>query len=250
MIVLVDVGNTRIKWAELAAGVLVSHGSAVHRGAADAAFAAFGAALRGKVTRIVAANVAGIGLAERLRAVAAERGAEFDLVAVSAERLGVRCGYDDPGRLGVDRWVAVLAAHRRAGGAACVVSAGTAVTFDLVDRTGQHRGGLILPGARLFAVALDRHTSDIGVTAAAAAVPRGLDLLGRDTDAAVAHGAWLALAAGVDRAIATVARELGAAPRVFVTGGDAPTLRAWLEAETEERADLVLEGLALLAAPG
>jgi type III pantothenate kinase len=109
---------------------------------------------------------------------------------------------------------------------------------------------LILPGARLFAVALDRHTSDIGVTAAAAAVPRGLDLLGRDTDAAVAHGAWLALAAGVDRAIATVARELGAAPRVFVTGGDAPTLRAWLEAETEERADLVLEGLALLAAPG
>jgi type III pantothenate kinase len=112
---------------------------------------------------------------------------------------------------------------------------------------GRHLGGLILPGARLFATALDRHTSNIGRTTAHGAVPRGLELLGRDTDTAVSHGAWLALAATVDRAVATVGQELGAAPAVYVTGGDAATLRPWLETKTEERADLVLEGLARFA---
>lgn len=251
MIVLVDVGNTRIKWAQLARdGTLVGHGSAAHRASLDGALAAFAAALPGGTTRIVAANVAGERVGESLRALATRRGVELELIAVSAERLGVRCAYQDPRRLGVDRWVGLLAAYRRAGGAACVVSAGTAVTFDAVDATGKHLGGLILPGARLFAAALDRHTSNIGATTAHGAVPRGLDLLGRDTDTAVAHGAWLALAAAVDRVVAAVARELPAAPVVYLTGGDAVTLSGWLVTKTQERADLVLEGVALLAARG
>jgi type III pantothenate kinase len=249
MIVLVDVGNSRIKWAELAGRSLARRGSAVHRDSLEAGLGAFVAALPQATRRIVAANVAGERVTEHLRAVVAQRGIELELVAVTHERLGVRCGYDDPARLGVDRWVGVLAAHARTGGAACVVSAGTAVTFDLVDAAGVHRGGLIWPGARLFAAALDRYTSDIGPTVEAEQVRRGLDLFGRGTDAAVAHGAWLALAAAIDRAVSIARSELGASPRVFVTGGDAGTLRPWLETETEERADLVLEGLALLAEP-
>lgn len=250
MIVLVDVGNTRIKWAQLADGRLSAQGSALHRESLEAAMSEFAAVLPAGARRIVAANVAGERVAGPLRVLAAQRGAALEFAAVSAERLGVRCAYEDPRRLGVDRWVAVIAAYRLAAGAACVVSAGTAVTFDVVDTMGQHLGGLILPGARLFAAALDRHTSNIGRTTTHSAVPRGLELLGRDTDTAVAHGAWLALAAAVDRAVATVARDLGAAPAVYVTGGDAATLCPWLETKTQERADLVLEGLALLAAPG
>ena len=80
------------------------------------------------------------------------------------------------------------------------------------------------------------------------AVAHGLDLLGRNTDAAVGHGAWLALAAALDRAVATVAGALGAMPVVYLTGGDADALRGWLESRVELRADLVLEGLALFAA--
>jgi type III pantothenate kinase len=249
MIVLVDVGNSRIKWAELEGRVIVRRGSAVHRDSLDVGFGAFAAALPQATRRIVAANVAGERVTERLQALAAGRGIALELVAVTHERLGVRCGYDDPARLGVDRWVGVLAAHGRTGGAACVVSAGTAVTFDLVDAAGVHRGGLIWPGARLFAASLDRNTSGIGPTAEGGSPPRGLDLFGRGTDAAVAHGAWLALAAATDRAVSIAGRELGESPRVFVTGGDAGTLRTWLETATEERADLVLEGLALLAEP-
>ncbi len=245
---LVDIGNTRIKWALLDAGRLARPGGAVHRGSSDAALQALEAALPQDVERIVIANVAGDDIAGRLRARTGAR-AELVFIAATSERFGVRCAYADPRRLGVDRWVSVLAAHRLAAGdAACVIQAGTAVTFDAVAGNGAHLGGLILPGAQLLAATLDRNTSNIGATPLAAAVPRGLDLLGRDTGAAVGHGAMLALAAALDRAVRTVAVALATSPKVYLTGGDATTLRDWLETKTEQRADLVLEGLALFAA--
>jgi len=247
MTVLVDIGNTRIKWATLADGRLVRQGSAVHRDALDESVAAFAAELPPR-PRIIAANVAGEPLAARLAALVASRpGASLELVATSAEQFGVRCGYAEPSRLGVDRWIAVLAAYHAARGAACAIDAGTAVTLDAVDATGAHLGGLIFPSARLIASALDRNTSNIGRTGVAPVVARGLDLLGRNTDAAVGHAAWLALAAALDRAVATVARALGTRPVVYLTGGDAAALHGWLETRVELRADLVLEGLTLFA---
>jgi type III pantothenate kinase len=245
--VLVDVGNTRIKWATLERGALVGRGTAVHRDSLDAAAAAFTASLPEK-PRIVAANVAGDAVAKRLSVAAAARpGASLTFVTTSKQRFGVRCAYADPSKLGVDRWVAIVAAHHRARGAACVIDAGTAATFDAVDSTGAHLGGLIVAGARLLAASLDRHTSDIGHTSAQPAVAHGLELLGRNTDSAVSNGAWLALAAALDRAVATVTRALGSTPTVYLTGGDAEALRGWLESRVEVRADLVLEGLALFA---
>lgn len=247
MTLLVDIGNTRIKWATLSGGELVRRGSAVHRDSLDAAVAALAVELPARA-RVVAANVAGEGVAERLRALVATRpGASLTLVATSAERFGVRCAYAEPRRLGVDRWVAVLAAYHAARGAACAISAGTAVTFDAVDAHGEHLGGLIFPSAPLLAAALDRNTSDIGSTAAAPAVARGLELFGRNTDAAVGHAAWLALSSALDRAVATVERALGTRPVVYLSGGDADALRGWLETRVELRADLVLEGLKLFA---
>ncbi|HUQ51064.1 MAG TPA: type III pantothenate kinase [Gammaproteobacteria bacterium] len=248
MAVLVDIGNTRIKWALLERGRLTGRGSAVHRDSLDAAIAALDAALPAK-PQIIASNVAGDVAAARLEAlVAARPGASLELVSTSAERFGVRCAYADPSRLGVDRWVAVLAAHHaQRARAACVLSAGTAVTFDAVDAAGLHLGGLIIPGASLLAAALDRHTSNIGRTAPATAVPEGLELLGRNTDKAVGHGAWLAIAAALDRAVATIADALRTTPVVYLTGGDADALRGWLATRVELRADLVLEGLQLFA---
>jgi len=247
MTVLVDIGNTRIKWAMLAKGRLERRGSVVHRDSLDAALAAFEAELPPR-PRVIAANVAGEAFAKRLAALVATRpGASLEIVATAAERFGVRCGYAEPQRLGVDRWVAVLAAYHAAGGAACAIDAGTAVTFDAVDAAGMHLGGLFFPSARVIASALDRNTSNIGSTGVRPVVARGLDLLGRDTDAAVGHAAWLALSAALDRAVATVARSLGAAPVVYLTGGDAQALQGWLETRVELRADLVLEGLALFA---
>jgi len=244
---LVDIGNTRIKWALYDGKNLGQHGNAVHRGVADAALQTFAREVPRTVTRVIVANVAGDVMERRLRAVIGGR-AEIDFVATTAERFGVRCAYAEPHRLGVDRWLGVLAAHTLAAGPACVIGAGTAVTFDAVAGDGAHLGGLILPGARLFASALDRNTSNIGATPLPAAAPKGVALLGRDTATAVGHGAMLAIASALDRAVRAVEPRVGAAPRVYITGGDAPDLRDWLETKVEPRADLVLEGLALFAA--
>ena len=186
MTVLVDIGNTRIKWATLASDKLVRRGSAVHRDSLDAAVAMLAAELPARA-RVIAANVAGAAMAQRLEEVVAQRpGSSLELVATAGERFGVRCAYADPSRLGVDRWVAVLASYHAARGAACAISAGTAVTFDAVDAASAHLGGLIFPSSRLSAAALDRETSNIGSTAPAAAVgfgprPRNLRAMATST---------------------------------------------------------------------
>jgi type III pantothenate kinase len=247
MSLVIDIGNTRIKWAEVDDGGLRGHGQAAHLDDFEAAFEKLAAALPKQSARVVVANVAGERFAKRLAELVRLRfRIEPELVVPTAERFGVRCGYANPARLGADRWCATLAAHRLAG-AACVIGAGTAVTFDAVGADGRHLGGLIFAGPRLVADALERSTSNVGATALADAAPRGAALLGTNTDAAVGHAALLGVAAAIDRAVATVGHALGATPTVFLTGGDAARLRGWLETATQERADLVLEGLALFA---
>jgi type III pantothenate kinase len=253
MQVVIDIGNTRIKWARVEDGRLSNAGNAVHRDATDRAFAALAAALPKDLSHAIVANVAGDAIARQLTELLQIRSRiQPEFVAVHAEQFGVRCAYADPSRLGVDRWIAVLAAHHLAPGAACVIDAGTAATFDAVDSRGLHLGGLILPGPQLLAAALDRNTSRIGATPAARSVPTGLDLLGKSTDAAVGNGAMLALAGALDRAVDAVETALAERAKVYLTGGDAPALRGWLETEVDLRADLVLEGLALFshAPPG
>jgi type III pantothenate kinase len=122
------------------------------------------------------------------------------------------------------------------------------VTFDAVDGRGRHLGGLILPGDRLMRESLAANTGRIGAVEPADEPLWDLDLLGRSTEEAVGRGARLALAAAVDRALATVAQSEGRMPALLVTGGDGAALAAWLESEASFRADLVLEGLAAVAA--
>jgi type III pantothenate kinase len=247
--VVMDIGNARIKWARVEQGRLVGQGHALHVESIDRALDALAASLPNTVDRVVAANVAGPEFAQRLGALIRRRyRVDPEFVATRAEQLGVRCAYADPSKLGVDRWVAMIAAHHAAARAACVIAAGTAVTFDAVDARGVHLGGLILAGPRLMARALELNTHGIGETSPAAAPGTGLDLLGKSTEAAVGSGAMLALAAALDRALGRVAGSLGETPAVFLTGGDGPALRGWLETEleVEPRADLVLEGLALV----
>jgi type III pantothenate kinase len=254
--VVVDIGNARIKWARAESGRLRERDHALHTSDVEGAAHAFAESLAGEpVERIVVANVAGDAVARMLETVAKERlGVGLEIVRTARETLGVRCAYRDPSRLGVDRWVAVIAAHRAAAARrdgprpACVINAGTALTFDAVDVRGRHLGGLILPGPRIAADALARLTHGIGETPPAAGKPAGLGMLGRSTEDAVGYGALFAPAAAFDRASKVVAEELGVPPVVYLAGGEADVLRPWLETDVHVEADLVLKGLALIAA--
>ena len=252
MILVVDIGNSRIKWACATGHGLVDPGEIPHEGVSAAAFQALDQGGPPGVDRVMVVNVAGEVAGSAFAKFAQRRwGLTPQFAATAREAHGLRCGYADPSRLGADRWVALIAAYRLAGGAACVIDAGTAVTLDAVDVRGHHLGGLILAGPRVIAAALDRQTSGIGETRGQPRPGRGADVLGTSTNEAVAKGAMLGLAGALDRALAAVARDLGVQPAVYITGGDAVPLSEWLETRCEYRRHLVLEGLACIAAaPG
>jgi type III pantothenate kinase len=141
LILLVDIGNSRVKWARWERGVLGAQSAAVHAGWSpeDWRRELFAG---GAVDRVVVASVAGpacrAALADATRD-ATGRTAEF--VATDREAAGVRNGYADPGQLGVDRWVAVIGAWHRVRGACVVADVGTALTIDVVGADGRHHGG-------------------------------------------------------------------------------------------------------------
>lgn len=166
-------------------------------------------------------------------------------VAESAEELGgVRNGYRDYQRLGLDRWLALVAGYRLAGGACLVLDLGTAVTSDLVDAAGQHLGGYICPGVPLMRSQLRTHTRRIRYDDATAQ-EAVLELApGRETAEAVERGCLLMLR-GFVREQYLLARDLlGGECSVFLTGGDAELVKDELP-QAQILSDLVFTGLAI-----
>jgi type III pantothenate kinase len=253
MKLLVDVGNSRIKWAAHDGRALGPDRSAAHTGDLRSVRDEFERDLPERIDRALVSNVAGPLFADELAQFIEQKfSIKPEFVTSAATLGGIRSAYRDAGRLGVDRWVAIIAAFRiaAAGGApcsCCVIDAGTAATFDAIDSDGTHLGGLIFAGPRLVASVLRGGTKGIGRTSPAPRPPRGRELLGHDTETAVGNAAWLSLAAGIDRAIEALGRSLAARPRVFLTGGDGPGLEPWLRTAVEHRAALVLEGLAMIS---
>jgi type III pantothenate kinase len=247
MMLLVDLGNSRVKWATLDHGHLGVQHAAAHAGwsARDWQQALF---IAPGIERVVAASVAGgpsaAALAEAGRA-ATGRPVEF--VATQRECAGVRNVYPEPRLLGVDRWLAVIAAHRLAGGACCVADIGTAATVDAVDGSGQHLGGFIVPGPDLMMRSLWRGTADLASHTATSGASNAA-LFADNTRDAIQRGCQLAVASLVDRSVAEVRRQLDETPAVVLTGGGAAALEPLLESPAMVVADLVLQGLALVAA--
>jgi len=247
MMLLIDVGNTRAKWAVLADGRLSGTGAVLHRGvpAADWVHGLDGAAEA--CERILVSNVAGPAVAHAIREWALSRhGFRPEFVRASREAGGIRNAYEHPEALGPDRWCGMIGAWRRVHGPLVCIAAGTAMTVDAIDASGTHLGGLIVPGRDLMIDSLLRRTSDIA-QAAQVAPPTGSGMLGRNTAAAVELGASHALAALVVRSIDSVSGLVGARPRVFLGGGDATRIEPLLGLEVEVTSGLVLEGLAVIA---
>jgi type III pantothenate kinase len=246
---LVDLGNTRVKWAWLAGGELLEPGALAHAGLDPDRLAARIAA--GRTTRHVClASVAGAGFTAALDAALGRvTGAPVRQVHTGRAAAGVRNAYTEPRQLGVDRWLAMLGAYARLRSAVCVVDAGTAWTVDLVDANGDHLGGLIVPGPELMRRSLVGATGGIDTAVrllpgAAAAV----GAWGRDTEACMRNGAQRAGVCLVESSIRDFAQRQGQAPTLVLTGGDAPGLLAMLSVPAQHRPWLVLEGLALAGA--
>ncbi len=265
---LIDAGNSRIKWAYLRHGRIGKQFAIANRqprgklraagtGLDDRQWRALtqrwrSAALRANdpLRDVLVVSVAGARFDARLKRFCQQQ-LKLPLRFAGSSRAagGVRNGYRDPWRLGADRWVALIGARALLPGRAlCVVDAGTALTIDLLDAAGRHRGGAIVPGPQLMVDSLLRGTSGIR-RRAAQGKGGGASLFARDTHGALQAGAGHAAAAVIERALGEARVMLQARPQLLLTGGAAPQLRGLLGAKGRAVPDLVLRGLAVLAAP-
>lgn len=246
MTLLVDIGNTRIKWSRLEQGMLSPQSAAAH---ADwTAQKVVDAILKtgNRSDRVLVSNVSGPRMAEAARtAVVSTWQVEPEFVTSTAAAGGVRNAYPQPMKLGVDRWLAMIGARALERGALCVVSVGTALTIDGIDASGRHLGGVIVPGPDLMVSSLLKNTSEIAQRAEQGSTSAAL--FADNTLGAIWQGAEHALAALVERAADVMRRTLNETPRLVLTGGASDRLEKSLGLPYRAVPDLVLQGLAVVA---
>jgi type III pantothenate kinase len=165
----------------------------------------------------------------------------------SASAFGIKNRYQDPELLGVDRWIAIIAAANFAdGGPLLVIDAGTAVTIDLVNDNNEFMGGLIFPGLATMVSSLNSSTGlireDIQL------VPgKALEFVCKNTSTAVVNGAAISVVAGIDMAVHHYFSVYGEHSKVLIAGGDAGFIAGLSGHHMIVKPDLVLQGLSLLA---
>ncbi|QIK38804.1 type III pantothenate kinase [Caldichromatium japonicum] len=241
MRLLIDIGNTNLHWTLDGPGTAWSVASVRHSGGIPPDLIAAWERLS-PPERILVSHVAGPGLAESLTRVArALWRVEPEFVRVIQGYGGIQVAYSQPERLGVDRWLALLAARRLHQEATLILDAGTAATFDLLLADGRHLGGLILPGIELMRSSLFAKTQ---IPPPAEPIKAGLAYWGTDTQSAIALGSIQALAATAERLYDRLAAESGSTPWLVLTGGDAGRIGPFLLRPWTQIADLVLRGLA------
>lgn len=244
---LLDVGNSRIKWGVLDDRGIRRTGHIARSKLQDDGLPVLTTRLPRHVEAVLVSNVAGTSFGTRLSGVVgAHCGCGVRFARTAKKGWGVTNGYKEPRRMGVDRWVALVGAWREFGGACLVVDAGTAVTIDALDDDGRHLGGQIIPGLRTMAASLNTATADIPlVSGNASAGAPDASMFGSSTAAAVREGALNAIAGAVDRAFQTL-QSIAYEPVLVLTGGDASRILNALSESPVHRPHLVLQGLAVM----
>lgn len=243
MILLLDLGNSRLKWAVSDGGRLVATGvegnDAVGVDSIPSAWRALP-----MPSAVYAVSVLGDdGHQPTVDAVRALWGLQTRFVHSANSACGVRNTYANPSQLGADRWAALVGARCRSHGPACVIDSGTAVTIDALSADGDFVGGVILPGIALARTALNVGTRQLGVPGEG-----DYTVLGLDTAACIRGGTIFGVVGAIERITEEMEHRLGGGPiRRYLTGGDADLLAGHLRGEYHHCPYLVLEGLARLA---
>ncbi|MGI9234613.1 MAG: type III pantothenate kinase [Woeseiaceae bacterium] len=242
---LLDVGNTRIKWGLLDDGTIRRTGHVAHDRIREQGLQVLTRKLPQHVDDVLVSNVAGTSFATRLSGVVGMHCDRTVRFARSQKNgWGLRNSYAQPRRLGVDRWVAMVGAWNEVQKACLVIDVGTAVTLDAIDASGVHLGGQIIPGGATMVNSLSSATSDIPrVRLLAAGREPSSQMFGRNTAAAVREGVQNAIVGAIDRALLAL-KSKRRKPIAVLTGGDASRILDALSTTPMHRPHLVLQGLA------
>ncbi|HFD12188.1 MAG TPA: type III pantothenate kinase [Crenotrichaceae bacterium] len=243
MNLLIDIGNTRIKWAIQSNQDLVLTGALVHLNHPDLStlLDQCWQALERPVNVLVS-NVAG----QHFQHIVAKwsmqtwgRAPEFVTVKSGDFKLMSKYSIQS---LGIDRWMALLGLYGRFSLPAIVVDCGSAVTTDALNSTGMHTGGLIMPGLTMMKNALFKGTCVQPVSSGYAG-----HKIGVDTDGAIQSGTVNAICGMIDRFVLLLEQQDCINPKIVLTGGDAQSIAEELGRPVTIEPDLVLLGLMRIA---
>ena len=234
MLLLVDAGNTRIKWA------LADHGAAPGQWRASGAVANADQThlpevwRNAHIAKATVSNVAGARLRDQLQLMLPP--VPINWFASAPELAGLRNGYRDPAQLGCDRFAAALGARALAPGMPLVVATcGTATTIDAVSEDGVFMGGMILPGLGLMAASLAANTAQLPQVPATGALPPPF---ADNTGDAIRSGCLSAQAGAIERA-----SRLHGSALCLISGGAAPHIAPALSIPHRLIDNIVLVGL-------
>jgi type III pantothenate kinase len=239
-ILLLDAGNSRLKWSELDAAGKVSAQQALAY-AGRPALSVFLDLLERcpDVDRITLVHVLTHLFEASVVEACTERGIHLHIARSAATAYGITSGYHSPQALGADRFVGLVAAHHLVGNRACiVVDCGTAVTVDAVEKNGHHLGGLILPGLQLSADALIARAQN----------PLSLSfehptIFADGTARAIGGGCLFGLVGAIEGICQRMQHAMSAPLTRILTGGDAEHLRPWMPGDCLIIPDLLMQGL-------
>lgn len=235
-LLLIDAGNSRIKWATVKENIWSHHGVLDNReiSALPVAFAELP-----PPDRIFISNVAGGDMAQRLRASCASWSCQIEFITAQPMQCGVRNGYTHPTQLGSDRWAALVWAWHQEHAPCLVVNCGTATTVDALSATGEFLGGLIIPGVDLMQGSLAAGTSQL---------PRATGIW-REFPINTADAIFTGSVQATIGAIHLQQHALAAAGNVrcLLSGGAADTIQPHLRLPFSRVDNLVLRGLYLIS---
>lgn len=239
MDILVDIGNTRIKWAIMNDSEVMAPKSLVHSQAEfEKSLASEWASIGNAPVQLAVSCVSAEQINQSVKHIAKSLWPSITIYEAesTATGPGVNNGYKNPAQLGVDRWLGLLAARQMTRQAVCVVDCGTALTIDLMNEQGEHIGGVICPGLTMMRESLCAGTSALPYDDLD--YPIGLS---DATLPGIYSGTFLAAAGLIEQIVSRQARR----PHILMTGGDAAKLASYLGYQSSLVPDLVLKGLGI-----
>lgn len=228
MKLLLDAGNTRIKWA------LTNDEKWEEIGIISADCSNELVRLiekRKAVTQIWASNVAGDKVERDILALGIS---ETNIIQPQQTCCGVKNGYENPMQLGSDRWLALIAAWALLGKKCLVVNSGTATTIDALSENGEFIGGLILPGLETMKKSLELSTFSLKTSHG------NFQEFPRCTDDAVMSGTIQATCGAIDRQRTMLGNQ---DTPIIISGGAAHLLEAYIGTPILKVENLVLHGI-------
>jgi type III pantothenate kinase len=243
MVLLVDAGNSRLKWSELGAAGNPSAQQALAYGDRPALASVIDLLdAYPTVGHITLVHVLTQLFADSVQEACDQRGIQLHSVRSVARAYGITNGYQNPAALGADRFVGLVAAHHQANGfASIVIDCGTAITVDAVESDGRHLGGLILPGLQLSADALIARAQ--GRLSLSFEHP---GIFADSTDRAIGSGCLFGIVGAIEGICARMQHRMSAPLVRVLTGGDAEHLRPWLQGDYQVQPDLLMHGLSYI----